>query len=817
MRHKWIILAALLPLGLLAAALSVDGVVTTVVGASGGDGVPALNNPLGLAQGLAVDAVGNIYYCEPYRHRVRRIDAGTGIVTTIAGTGEPGYFGDGGLATDARLYYPKGLWYLSWNGVEMLYIADAGNQRIRRIDMTQGTIASIAGNGISGFSGDNGPPTLASVNLPATYGAVQCVYGYATTSDLVRFSDSNNNRFRSFTVGSGAISTITGNGSTAYAPGQEGALATAAGINQPAGIVAPFSYDPGVAYYVADSGNFRIRRVNLSNQIQTVVGNGVQGYSGDGGAGTSAMIGKVAGLALDSLGGLYFADQDAFRIRRYNPATGKVSTVAGAGQGNSGDGGLATAAHFGTPQSPAVTGNGDLYFIDADNYLIKKVDHASGIISTVAGVPGIAAGSGAATQIALAYPGGVGLLPDKSLVLFNAGSNRVLRYDPGTGQVSTFAGNGTGGAYGSWGENVPATTAQMGTNGGILTTDDQGNVYLMADDPDYCIRKIDVGGNIHTIVGQGSQGPDYSTGLASSSLIGAPYGMAARGGILYFSDGNAGSVMKVSMAANTVVTYIGAGGAGFMDGPVASAQINGPTALAIGSDGALYIADMGNNAVRKVDPAGLSLTTVCGLGPTQFGYRGDGGPATNAALNQPRGLWIDGQDNLFIADTGNNRIRRIDHATGIIDTAFGNGYAGFTLDGLLARQSRINQPSFGVSLPSGDFYVTDWANSRIRLISYAQSPTPTPVNSSTTKAVAYPSPADQRICFSYQAPKAGPVQVEVYNVAMQLVAKMDDSAAGPGAALTCGDVHALANGIYLYRVSVAGTTLPANKFRVNHK
>jgi streptogramin lyase len=245
----------------------------------------------------------------------------------------------------------------------------------------------------------------------------------------------------------------------------------------------------------------------------------------------------------------------------------------------------------------------------------------------------------------------------------------------------------------------------------------------------------------------------------------------------------------------------------------AGTRFSSPRGMAADSAGNLYIADSGNHVIRRVAASNLSITTICGKGPTQSGYSGDGGPANLAALFNPSDVFVDAGNNLFIADSGNHRIRRIDAVSNSITTVVGSGFQGYSGDGGMALASQLNSPSGAYVDPQGAIYVADLGNDRIRKISYAQSPTPTPLVSAAGKAIAYPSPASDRICFAYVAPQGGKVVIDIYNSAMQLAARIEDEV-GQGAANTCGSVRELAPGAYIYRVNAPGGGLGVNKFKV---
>ena len=291
-----------------------------------GDSGPAIRARLAFPDGVAVDGSGNLYIADRDNHRIRRVD-GAGIITTIAGTGERGYGGDGGLAVEARLNNPTGL---AVDGTGALYIADRGNDQVRRVDPT-GTITTVAGTGERGFGGDGGPAVEARLNNPE---------GVAVDgSGSLYIADSGNRRVRRVDT-SGTLSTVAGNGGRGF--GGEGGPAVRASLNHPAGV----AVDGSGNLYIAESGENMIHRVDGTGTITTIAGTGESGFSGDGGPAAMAGLDFPQRVAVDGAGNLYIADTYNHRIRRVD-ASGTITTVAGTGErGLGGDGGPAAAAQL---------------------------------------------------------------------------------------------------------------------------------------------------------------------------------------------------------------------------------------------------------------------------------------------------------------------------------------------------------------------------------------------------------------------------------------------------------------------------------------
>ena len=277
------------------------GVITTFAGTGvadfGGDGGPATSARLNYPQGLAVDQSGNVLIADYYNHRIRRVAVGSGVITTVVGNGVGGFSGDGGPATSASLYQPAGV---AVDGSGNVFISDTDNHRVRRVAVGSGVITTLAGNGVSGFSGDSGPATSAGLNRP---------HGLAVDeSGNVLIADVYNHRIRRVVAETGVITTLAGNGVGGFSG--DGGHATSAGLNRPGGK----AVDGSGNVLITDMHNHRIRRV-AADFITTLAGNGVGGFGGDGGPATSAGLNYPAGIAVDGSGNALVTDLYNHRIR----------------------------------------------------------------------------------------------------------------------------------------------------------------------------------------------------------------------------------------------------------------------------------------------------------------------------------------------------------------------------------------------------------------------------------------------------------------------------------------------------------------------
>jgi len=330
------------------------GMIMTVAGigppaAYSGDGGPALNAQFNSPMGVIADTVGNLYIADTLNNRVRKIDASTGIVTTVAGNGYTttnswgGYSGDGGPATSAELNWPMGL---ALDASGNLYIADYGNSRIRKVLASTGIITTVAGTGFQAYGGDGGPATSAYLYDPQ---------GVAVdSSGNIYIADTFNNLVRKINASTGVITTVGGTGGPYV---------------QPRGI----AVDSVGNIYFVDSGNYLVRKIDASSGIVTnIAGTGFEGYSGDGGLATNAALLIPYGLALDSSNNVYITEYDS-RIREVKAATGVINTIAGTGtNGYSGDGGPAINAQIGLSEAICTDRAGNIYF--ADGYdVVRKI------------------------------------------------------------------------------------------------------------------------------------------------------------------------------------------------------------------------------------------------------------------------------------------------------------------------------------------------------------------------------------------------------------------------------------------------------------
>ncbi len=691
---------------------------------------PALTVPLGKPLGLAADSAGNLYFSSDFFHAVFKLDRSSSL-TRVAGTGLAGFSGDGANALIGQLANPAGL---ALDPAGNLYIADSGNKRIRRVNLNSGVISTFAGNGSNGFSGDNGPATAAGMT---PYSVALDSSGAVYVGDGIFGS-----RVRRIDAQTGIITTLAGNNTHGYA-GDNGPAKDAL-LDGPRAICV----DDGRNVYIADQNNNRVRRIDArSGIITTVAGNGTSptsGDFGDNGPARSAAVPYPQALALDGKGNLYIANYSS--IRRVSLDTERITTVAGSNQftGYSGDGGSPASALLAAPSGIVTTDDGrNLIVADTVNNRIRQVDFVRGTISTVAG-NGYNAFRGEnelAIGAVLEAPWGLATSKRGDLFIADKGNHRIRRVNLATAIITTVAGYGgsvPGNQY--TGDGGPAIIAGL-TFPGSSVVDDQRQILYIADTGNSRIRAVDLKtGIISLMAGNGNWDSTGDGGPATKAGIRSPNGLALdTAGNLYLSDTDNHRVRYIETTTGTIRTIAGNGVGGFGgDGGLAtSASLDGPDGLTVDQSGKLYIADTNNHRIRCLDSTKNTITTIAGTG--RRGYGGDAGPALLAALDSPHQLAIDSRGDLYIADTGNSRVRRVNMVTGIITTVAGNGSGSFNGDGGPAEQASVSAPVGLVFDTAGNLYITDFGNDRVRRVAAAPSLT------LSSNAVSFSSAGSQSV------------------------------------------------------------------------
>ncbi len=691
------------------------------------------------------DGMGTTYIASPDAQEVYKID-GSNTVTIFAGIGystEDALKFDGGPATSASLNEPTGL-ALDSNG--NVFIADMTNYLIRRVD-ANGIIHTIAGN----THLCNDPTTLCGDGKIATAAQMSYPTGVATdAAGNVYIADTQDNRVRVVNMQSvaitvagvhinpGAINTIAGNG-TPCSRGTnacgDGGSAKSANLNNPQGV----AVDAAGNIYIADSGDHRIRVVSAKGIINPYAGSGqgcfnpLQGC-GDGGSALSAQFTNPWQISLDDAGNLYVTDPPENRIRLVAANARSVSTIAGTGvAGFNGNYQSASTAQLDGSRGVWADSTGTITIGDTGSGMVRAI--SSGTIIPVTG-GGNGGDTGAATSAILAADHDVALDSNGNLYIADTSNNRIRMVTSGNpGNIYTVAGNGVAGYQG---DNGAATRANLSQPFG-LAVDSSNNIYI-ADTYNYAVRFVDQStGTITTVAGNGhpcskSTAPCGDGGPATAAQLIRPTKVALdSNGNLYIADFGANKVRMVN-SAGIISTFAGTGvacdnplaGNCGDNGPASSAQLNGPFGLAVDAQNNVYIADSNDNRIRKVDTTG-TITAYAFTGKNAFGP--DKVNALNSSYNTPQYITIDPRGNLYVSGSDFFYvIQRVSSLTGTVISVAGPAgdpkYYGFEGDGGPATKAYLN--NFGVTVDgSGDLYIADGGNNRVRNIALSAIATTT--------------------------------------------------------------------------------------------
>jgi sugar lactone lactonase YvrE len=639
------------------------GTISTFAGNStadyAGDGGLATLAAFNGITGIAADAAGNVFIADSMNNRVRMVDP-SGVVITVAGTGTYGFSGDGGPAISAALARPRGV---AVDGSGNLFITDTDNNRVRRVPATvsgagpqitsispfygsQGSAvsATVSGTGLGGVTAVTVSGTGVTASLPGGGSATTLPITINISADAaasprsltLSTSTGASAVFNSFTVtnsaqppaiglitpssgiaGTTLSATISGanlTGATGVAFSGNGVTAVLSGGGSASAVPVTLSIAPDASpgarnltltTPVATSANFpgfTVIAAGTAGMITTIAGNGTTLFVAGNDPVTSTSLSSPWKAVVDPQGNLIISDRANNRIRKL-ATNGVWSTVAGTGvSGFSGDGGPAVSAMLANPLGIDIDASGNIFIADSNNYRIRKVS-TNGTITTVAGADNAPLGDGGpATSAGLAFPNGVAVDTNGNLFIADTQNNRIRKVDS-SGHISTVAGNGVPGFSGDGGPAVSATLRVPED----VAVDAAGNLFI-ADAFNMRIRKVTAAGFINTVAGSSREG--------------------------FSGDG----------------------------GPAVSAWLDTPGSVAVDQAGDLFIADTNNNRIRKVTPDGI-ITTVAGnppfVGASGGAYGGDGGPGTSALLNNPEGVSTDSLGNVLIADTNNNRVRKL--------------------------------------------------------------------------------------------------------------------------------------------------------------
>jgi|GEM_PF-2442517 sugar lactone lactonase YvrE len=610
--------------------------------------------------------------------------AATGDISTVAGGG----INEGAPASNAGTLWP---WSVFLDSSGNIYISDWGGSRIQKIDAATGIMNTIVGNGLSGrVIGDAG------AGLPADQLTI--------SGPAYNAADSQGNVYFRFQGGihkadpSGNVTFVT-NGTTPMAVddndnfyyrdgGTVQKIDAATGVksfivgSQPLSGPNGLSTDAAGNLYFVNQWQHQAFKITPSGSVTLFAGDGARvgdngdgQFAGDGGTAILASLNRAMSTTVDANGNVYIADIDNARIRRVDGTTGIISTVVGNGTQTippwetggetymGGDGGQGTDAMLGAEVYLEVDDTGNLYIADTFNGRIRKLDVASGIITTIAGGPQRLSG-----------PQGLYIDGAGNVFLADTYNNRILKIDA-SGNVSVVAGNGNNDYSGDGG---PATDA--GINGPAdVAVSSTGEIFIV-DQGNQVIRRVDSSGIITTVAGNNTQGFSGDDGPATSAAINNPWAvdLNASGDIFIADQGNS-RIRKVAVATGVISTIAG-GGTSQADTLALEVELSQPTDVFIDDAGTVFIGEAAgvSKRVRKIDGSG-NLVTVAGTG--ESGFSGDGGLATDATISEASRIHVTASGDIYIWDSANHRARKVDAATGIITTVVGNGNPGFTGDG----------------------------------------------------------------------------------------------------------------------------------------
>lgn len=618
---------------------------------------------------IARDSQGNFYIAEGARdnfhgHRLRKVTP-EGIISTVAGIGRVGYTGDGGPSERAALSNPTDVVI---DSLDNIYILDTGNSVIRKID-TNGIISTFAGTGEwEGHNVISAPRDARTVNLFLPESMT------IDRDDSLYVSDTENNRVLKITSDGMAMS-VAGDGIAGYsfresAPEQP---ATEVHLDWPTGV----AVDAAGNLYILNRGPaseiVAIYKVDQATGMMSVItADNRYGYDGDGGPVADAAMTGPERIAVDAAGNLYFSDYYNDRIRKID-TNGTISTVA----------------VFSTPYDIMIDTDGTLYatgngirHIDADGFVSNFTlgDYAENSDND---------NSAMNARLGRVYAVATGMDGDVFVASELGGISKI----DAQGMIST----------------LPLPMAQTYS----IATDRDGNLYAV-DSSFNGVIKIAVDGTLSIVAGTGEAGFAGDGGLATEALLNEPYSVAVDdSGTLYISDFGNSRIRKVS-PDGIISTVAGSGNWGFSGdgGPALDADIKGSVSMAVGQEGALYFIDLYNYRVRKIDADGI-ISTVAGTGTLGRGQ--DGLSATEVELNMPTDVKLDARGNLYIVDSGNDRILRMDNR-GIVTAVVGDGTPGFAGDGGLPQAAQLNRP-YGIALDtSGKLYIAEYGNEKVRVV-----------------------------------------------------------------------------------------------------
>ncbi len=681
----------------------INGVVETIAGTgelgSAEDGYGPdiqFNHPTN----VEFDGDGKLIIAAWHNSLIKRMDLDTGYAETICGTGARSFNGDGMPGSMTFVDLPSSV---AWDpGTGNIIFSDQANFRVRVLEPS-GVVHTICGDGTAEYYGDGIRSEEARINSPKGQSAPPAGRLTLTAQGEVIIADTGNHVIRMID-GAGIISLLAGTpGEAGYAG--DGGPATQAKLNTPSDV----AVGPDGSIVIADTMNHVVRIIAPDGTIDTLAGTGTRGYDGDGGPAVEALLDRPYGVTVGSDGTVYVADTHNHRIRRitaalpsdYDPsppdttdvtiiactgAAGSICTYAGTGQkGHNGNGNDRLRTVFYWPFDVEFAPNGRVILLDWNNHQVREI-LPDQTVATIMGTDFVgdgprdlsdltAAGADPLT-VDLNHPTDIQIMPNEDILIVAWHNHKLRAIDHDSGRVRVLLGAGAAFA----GDGGPAKDARVNqprsgvlTPGGDLFLLDQRNqrirvVYDFAEQRENAIAGTVIGTGDKGYNGDGLAGLDtqvsFQTGGNPEPSGGLAYDPTTN--TLFYSDSQNQLVRKVAFlnddyTQSVVSTIAGiAGEAGFSGdgGPATAAHLSNPQDLEIGPDGNLYFADTNNNVVRRIDLITGVIERIVGTGTN--GYDGDGGPATAALLNRPFGIAFDAAGDLYVSDTFNSRIRKVE-------------------------------------------------------------------------------------------------------------------------------------------------------------
>ena len=688
-----------------------EGTISTIAGVGYRTGIPAKEADAGWPFGVVRRPDGDLIVVDYHGHRIFRIDR-EGVLHAFAGTGVRGNAGDGGPAIDATFNGPHDL---TQDKHGNLYLSDLGNQTFRRIDYQTGIITRVAGSGKAGRGGDGGPALEAEMDTT-------CGIAVDNDGNLYLSSEWTNN-IRRVDAKTGIIELFAGQDARHYpsekgdsrpifGPGYslmgyhgDGGPAKDAAFYHPEHL----AFDSHGDLYVCDNSNDRIRKIDMkTGTITTFLGNGQRASNGDGGPAIEASTLMPDAIRLDANDNLYVGEKYGFRVRKVDAKTGIVTTLVGTGSPGNGEEDVpgpestCNSCEGGIWADP----DGTVFWSDCSGRL-RRYDGKTGLVSTVFG--GTTVHDGPALEAFVSGPQGISIGNDGHIYWADHINQRVRAIDPDTWAVRTVAGNGAR-AYG--GDNGPATEACLG-NPSDVSLDSQGRAVI-ADARHGHVRRVDADGVIRGVAGAAFQWDKGDGGPAVLANLYNPMAVAHDSeDNIYIGDG-IGRIRKIDAATGMIDTVTGTGIPGYSGdgGPAAEARIGSPASIQFDRLGSLYFTDSANHVIRKIDSTG-TIGTIAGTG--EAGFSPDGTLANKARLNHPKSVAIGGDGTVYFADSENHQVRKVTPA-GTLETVAGSDSGGDAGDGGPATEAMLNQPD-GVCLYRDEvLLVSEYINNKIRAV-----------------------------------------------------------------------------------------------------